>query len=214
MGVEKRIKHFADLRVNPYKYIKKEEGYMADELRDRKVAVLTADGFEEIELTSPRDAIQMAGGKTHIVSPKRDVVRAKKGNEWSLDFDVDITLDEANSDDYDALFIPGGVISPDKLRVIDEALAFVKAFFDAGKPVAAICHGPQVLIDADVVAGRKMTSVNNIRRDLINAGARWEDSAVVVDEGLVTSRTPNDLPDFNEKVIEEFADGKHAGQHA
>lgn len=187
---------------------------MADELRDRKVAVLTADGFEEIELTSPRDAIQMAGGKTHIVSPNKDVVRAKKGNEWSLDFDVDITLGEANPDDYDALLIPGGVINPDKLRVIDEALTFVKAFFDAGKPVAAICHGPQVLIDADVVAGRKMTSVNNIRRDLINAGARWEDSAVVVDQGLVTSRTPNDLPDFNGKVIEEFSEGKHAGQHA
>ncbi len=187
---------------------------MADELRDRKVAILTADGFEEIELTNPRDAIQMAGGKTHIISPNKDVVRAKKGNEWSLDFDVDIPLDEANPEDYDALFIPGGVINPDKLRVIGKALDFVKAFFDAGKPVAAICHGPQVLIDAEVVAGRKMTSVSNIRRDLINAGARWEDSAVVVDQGLVTSRTPDDLPDFNEKVIEEFAEGKHAGQHA
>lgn len=187
---------------------------MADELRDRKIAILTADGFEEIELTSPRDAIQMAGGKTHIISPNKGVVRAKKGNEWSLDFDVDTPLDEANPDDYDALFIPGGVINPDKLRVIDKALDFVKAFFNTGKPVAAICHGPQVLIDADVVAGRKMTSVNNIRRDLINAGARWEDSAVVVDQGLVTSRTPNDLPDFNEKIIEEFAEGKHAGQHA
>lgn len=187
---------------------------MADELKDRKVAILTADGFEEIELTSPRDAIQVAGGKTYIVSPKTDVVRAKKGKEWSLDFDVDTPLDEANPDDYDALLIPGGVINPDKLRVIDNALDFVRAFFDAGKPVAAICHGPQVLIDAEVVAGRRMTSVKNIRKDLINAGARWEDSAVVVDEGLVTSRTPDDLPDFNEKVIEEFAEGKHAGQHA
>ena len=187
---------------------------MADELTDRKVAILTADGFEEIELTSPRDAIQMAGGKTCIVSPKNDVVRAKKGNEWSLDFDVDVPLDRADPNDYDALLIPGGVINPDTLRVMDKALDFVKAFFDAGKPVAAICHGPQVLIDAEVVAGRKMTSVNNIRKDLINAGAHWEDSAVVVDQGLVTSRTPDDLPDFNEKVIEEFAEGKHAGQHA
>ncbi|MEC3879655.1 type 1 glutamine amidotransferase domain-containing protein [Parapedobacter sp. 10938] len=187
---------------------------MADELKDRKVAILTADGFEEVELTSPRDAIQMAGGKTYIVSPNNDVVRAMKGKEWSLDFDVDVPLEQAMPDDYDALLVPGGVINPDKLRVIDKALDFVRSFFDAGKPVAAICHGPQVLIDADVVAGRKMTSVNNIRRDLMNAGARWEDRAVVVDQGLVTSRTPHDLPDFNGKVIEEFAEGKHAGQHA
>ncbi|MFC7523224.1 type 1 glutamine amidotransferase domain-containing protein [Parapedobacter sp. GCM10030251] len=187
---------------------------MADELRDRKVAILTTDGFEEIELTSPRDAIQMAGGITDIVSPNQDIVRAKKGNDWSLDFDVDVPLDRASVDDYDALLIPGGVINPDKLRVNGQALDFVRAFFNAGKPVAAICHGPQVLIDAEVVEGRKMTSVKNISKDLINAGALWEDSPVVVDQGLVTSRTPDDLPDFNEKVIEEFAEGKHAGQHA
>ncbi|HWK99192.1 MAG TPA: type 1 glutamine amidotransferase domain-containing protein [Parapedobacter sp.] len=211
MGIEKRIKQSFGHRVN---FIRKGGDFMADELRDRKVAILTADGFEEIELTSPRDAIQMAGGKTYIVSPKNDVVRAKKGKDWSLDFDVDVPLDGANPNDYDALLIPGGVINPDKLRVMEKALDFVKAFFDAGKPVAAICHGPQVLIDAEVVAGRKMTSVKNIRKDLINAGARWEDSAVVVDQGLVTSRTPDDLPDFNEKVIEEFAEGEHAGQHA
>jgi protease I len=185
-----------------------------EELTDRKVAILTADGFEEIELTSPRDALQLAGATTHIVSPNKDVVRAKKGYEWSLDFDVDVPLEHANPDDYAALLIPGGVINPDKLRVNEKALDFVSAFFKAGKPVAAICHGPQVLIDAEVVKGRKMTSVKNIRRDLINAGALWEDSAVVVDQGLVTSRTPDDLPDFNEKVIEEFAEGKHAGQHA
>jgi len=193
---------------------KKEDKIMAEELKDRKVAILTADGFEEIELTSPRDAIQLAGGVTHIVSPKRDIVRAKKGNEWSLDFDVDVPLNQANPADYDALLLPGGVFNPDKLRVNEQALDFVKAFFEAGKPVAAICHGPQVLIDAEVVEGRKMTSVKNIRKDLINAGALWEDSAVVVDQGLVTSRTPDDLPDFNEKVIEEFAEGKHVGQHA
>lgn len=187
---------------------------MPDRLKERKVAILTEDGFEEVELTSPRDAIQIAGGITHIVSPKRDVVKAKKGNDWSLDFDVDVPLDKANPNDYDALLLPGGVINPDKLRVNERALAFVRAFFDAGKPVAAICHGPQVLIDAEVVEGRKVTSVKNIRKDLINAGALWEDSAVVVDQGLVTSRTPADLPDFNEKVIEEFAEGQHAGQHA
>ncbi|MBK1440372.1 type 1 glutamine amidotransferase [Parapedobacter sp. ISTM3] len=187
---------------------------MAETLSNRKVAILTADGFEEIELTSPRDALQLEGATTHIVSPSKDVVRAKKGNEWSLDFDVDMSLDKANPNDYDALLLPGGVINPDTLRVDEKALEFVKAFFSAGKPVAAICHGPQVLIDAEVVEGRRMTSVKNISKDLINAGALWEDSAVVVDQGLVTSRTPDDLPDFNEKIIEEFAEGKHAGQHA
>src|SRR5690606_21271660 len=128
------------------------ERFMADELKDRKVAILTADGFEEVELTSPRDAIQMAGGKTYIVSPSNDAGRAMKGKEWSLDFDVDVPLERATPNAYDALLIPGGVINPDKLRVIETALDFVKAFFDAGKPVAAICHGPQVLIDAEVVA--------------------------------------------------------------
>ncbi|SKB40044.1 protease I [Parapedobacter luteus] len=193
---------------------KKEDSIMAETLSNRKVAILTADGFEEIELTSPRDALQLEGATTHIVSPSKDVVRAKKGNEWSLDFDVDMSLDKANPNDYDALLLPGGVINPDTLRVDEKALEFVKAFFSAGKPVAAICHGPQVLIDAEVVEGRRMTSVKNISKDLINAGALWEDSAVVVDQGLVTSRTPDDLPDFNEKIIEEFAEGKHAGQHA
>src|SRR5690606_6565878 len=187
---------------------------MADELKDKKVAILTADGFEEVELTSPRDAIQMAGGTTHIVSPKSDIVRAKKDKDWSLDFDVDVPLDQANPEDYDALLLPGGVINPDTLRVIPQAIDFVKAFFAAGKPVAAICHGPQVLIDAEVVEGRRMTSVKNISKDLINAGALWEDRAVVVDQGLVTSRTPDDLPDFNEKVLEEFREGEHAGQYA
>ena len=187
---------------------------MAEALRDRKVAILTADGFEEIELTSPRDALQLEGATTHIVSPNKDVVRSKTGDEWNLEFDVDRTLDEADADEYDALLIPGGVINPDKLRVDEKALDFVKAFFRAGKPVAAICHGPQVLIDAEVVEGRALTSVKAVRKDLINAGARWEDSEVVVDEGLVTSRTPDDLPAFNKKIVEEFAEGKHAGQHA
>ncbi len=187
---------------------------MAEELRDRKIAILTTDGFEEIELTSPRDAMQMAGATTYIVSPKAGVVKSKTGNDWSLEFDVDKTLDEVSADEYDALLIPGGVINPDKLRVNQQALDFVRAFFDAGKPVAAICHGPQVLIDAEVVKGRALTSVNAIRKDLINAGAQWEDSEVVVDQGLVTSRTPKDLPAFNDKIIEEFAEGKHVGQHA
>ncbi len=187
---------------------------MAEELKNRKVAILTADGFEEIELTSPRDSLQLAGATTHIVSPNKDAVRSKTGDEWNLEFTVDKTLDEARADEYDALLIPGGVINPDKLRTNEKALNFVKAFFMAGKPVAAICHGPQVLIDAGVVNGRALTSVNAIRKDLINAGALWEDSEVVVDQGLVTSRTPKDLPAFNDKLVEEFAEGRHAGQHA
>lgn len=187
---------------------------MQEKLRKRKVAILTADGFEEIELTSPRDAIQLAGGTVHIVSPNKGTVRGKTGKEWGSEFAIDVFLEEANAADYDALLIPGGVINPDELRVNEQALSFVKSFFKAGKPVASICHGPQVLIDAEVVEGRKMTSVKNIRRDLIHAGAQWEDSSVVVDQGLVTSRTPEDLSDFNAKVVEEFAEGRHSGQHA
>lgn len=186
---------------------------MADALKEKKVAILTADGFEEIELTSPRDALQLEGATTHIISPNKEVVRSKKGDDWHLDFQVDKHLGEVSASDYDALLVPGGVINPDKLRTNEKALEFVRDFFKQGKPVAAICHGPQVLIDAEVVEGRRLTSVNAIRKDLINAGAKWEDAEVVVDEGLVTSRTPDDLPAFNRKIMEEFAEGKHAGQH-
>lgn len=183
-------------------------------LNGKKIAILTADGFEQIELTSPKDAIELAGGLAYIVSPKSGKVKGKSGMEWADEFDVDQTLDQANPQEFDGLLIPGGVINPDTLRVNDKALSFVRAFFEAGKPVASICHGPQVLIDAEVVEGRQLTSVKNVRKDLINAGARWEDQSVVVDQGLVTSRTPDDLPDFNRKMIEEFAEGKHSGQHA
>lgn len=187
---------------------------MADELRERTIAILTEDGFEEIELTSPRDALELAGATVHIVSPKRDTVRSKSGDEWKEDFPVDVPLENASSMDYDALLIPGGVINPDRLRTNKDALKFVREFFEAGKPVAAICHGPQVLIDAEVVEGRSLTSVQAIKKDLINAGANWEDSEVVVDQGLVTSRVPDDLPAFNRKIVEEFAEGKHEGQYA
>ncbi len=183
-------------------------------LTEKKIAILTEDGFEEIELTSPKEALEEAGATVHIVSPKSDVVRAKSGDEWKGDYKVDKVLDSASADDYDGLLIPGGVINPDKLRVNESALSFVKAFFAAGKPVSAICHGPQVLIDAEVVEGRKITSVGAIKKDLINAGAHWEDSEVVTDQGLVTSRTPDDLPAFNKKIVEEYAEGKHKGQHA
>jgi protease I len=175
-----------------------------DELKEWKVAILTENGFEEIELTSPREALDRAGATTQIVSPREGSVRAKSGDDWTSNYPVDRHLSQVSADDYDALLIPGGVINPDKLRVNNEALDFVRGFFRAGKPVAAICHGPQVLIDAEVVGGRKMTSVKAIAKDLINAGADWHDEEVIVDEGLITSRTPDDLPVFNEKIIEAF----------
>lgn len=185
-----------------------------ESLRNRRIAILTEDGFEEIELTGPKQALEDAGATVEIVSPKKGTVRSKEGDEWKAAFTVDRELDLAKEGDYDGLLLPGGVINPDKLRVNEKAVSFVRDFFKAGKPVAAICHGPQVLIDAEVVEGRNMTSVIAIKRDLINAGANWEDSACVCDEGLVTARTPEDLPAFNAKIVEEFAEGKHAEQHA
>jgi len=183
-------------------------------LSERKIAILTEDGFEEIELKSPKQALIDAGALVEIVSPKRGQVRAKEGDEWKGEIPVDKQLDEVSADDYDGLVLPGGVVNPDKLRTNEKAINFVRDFFRAGKPVAAICHGPQVLINAEVVEGRKLTSVAAIKKDLINAGANWEDREVVTDQGLVTSRTPADLPAFNAKMVEEFAEGKHAEQHA
>lgn len=185
-----------------------------ESLKNRRIAILTEDGFEEIELTSPKKALEDAGATVEIVSPKTGKVRSKEGDEWKGEFTVDRAVDSVKEGDYDGLLIPGGVINPDKLRVNDNAVSFVRDFFKAGKPVAAICHGPQVLIDAEVVEGRSMTSVAAIKQDLVNAGANWEDSACVCDEGLVTARTPEDLPAFNAKIVEEFAEGKHAEQHA
>lgn len=174
-------------------------------LAGRNIAILTEKGFEEIELTSPRDALTMAGAHVHVVSPQETTVRSKTGDEWNDEFPVDRHLDEASADDYDALLIPGGVINPDKLRTNKKALEFIRAFAEAGKPIASICHGPQVLIDAGLVRDRKMTSVAAIRQDLINAGANWQDAEVIVDRGLITSRTPTDLPAFNKRMIEVFS---------
>lgn len=174
-------------------------------LKDKRIAILTEDGFEEIELTSPKHALLQEDALVHIVSPQEEFVRAKNGDEWSKSYEVDANLKTASVHDYDALLIPGGVINPDKLRTNEKAISFVKSFFDENKPVAAICHGPQVLINAQVVSGKKMTSVNAIKLDLINAGAQWEDKEVVEDQGLITSRTPKDLPVFNEKIVEIFA---------
>lgn len=183
-------------------------------LSNKKIAILVADGFEEVELTSPLNALQEADATVHIISPNQQKVKTKSGNEWTKDYPVDVQLQQASADQYDGLVLPGGVINPDTLRSNEMALKFVSSFFENSKPVAAICHGPQILINARVVKDRSLTSVHAIKIDLMNAGAKWEDSEVVVDQGLVTSRTPKDLPAFNKKMIEEFTEGKHQGQHA
>jgi protease I len=181
-------------------------------LKGKTVAILATDGFEQSELEQPRKALIQAGAKTQVVSPKAKSIKGWDTDKFGKDVPVDVELKNASADDYDALLLPGGVMNPDKLRLLPEAVDFVKSFFEAGKPVAAICHGPQILIDADVVDGRKMTSYPSIRKDLINAGAMWMDEEVVTDQGLVTSRKPDDIPAFNEKMIEEIAEGIHAGQ--
>lgn len=184
-------------------------------LNNRNIAVLSESGFEETELTSPVERLKQEGATVHIISSKSGKIQAMKGDhEWTIEVNVDKTIAEAEPENYDGLLIPGGVINPDALRKNDQAVAFVKAFFSAGKPVAAICHGPQVLITAEVVRGRKMTSTKTIKIDLVNAGAHWEDREVIVDEGLVTSRSPEDLPAFNDKMVEEFAEGVHEEQHS
>jgi deglycase len=185
---------------------------MAQELNGKKIAILVTDGFEQVELTEPRRALEQAGAEADVISPKEDRVKGWNHTEWGDEFPVDVPLASANPNDYDALLLPGGVMNPDKLRINMQALQFVKAFFDAGKPVAAICHGPWTLIDAGVVKGRKLTSYESIQTDLKNAGAVWVNEEVVVDSGLVTSRKPDDIPAFNRKMIEEFAEGKHQQQ--
>ena len=186
---------------------------MKHDLNGKRIAILIADGFEQSEFVKPRQALEDAGASTFIVSPEADEVTGWDGdtNEFGESFEVDLPLDEAKAEDYDGLLLPGGVKNPDTLRTIPEAVAFVKAFFDAGKPVAAICHGPQLLIEADVVRGRRLTSYPSIKTDLVNAGADWTDEKVVTDQGLVTSRKPADIPEFITKMLEEFAEGIHAG---
>lgn len=181
-------------------------------LNGKKVAILVEDGFEQIELTSPKQALEEAGATTHIVSPKSGKVKGWEHTKWGQEFPVDVAIEQANAGEYDALLLPGGVMNPDKLRTNKQAVQFVRTFFDQKKPVAAICHGPWVLVEANVVNGRKMTSYHSIQTDLKNAGATWVDQEVVVDNGLVTSRNPDDLPAFNRKLVEEVAEGQHAGQ--
>ena len=180
-----------------------------NKLEGKKVAILATDGFEEVELTEPRQALTEAGASTHIVSLESGKIKSWDSTDWGKEFDVDKTLDEVNADDYNALLLPGGVINPDKLRQNEKAVNFVKKFVQDGKPIAAICHGPWTLIETGLLAGRKVTSYSSIKTDLINAGAEWCDKEVVTDQGLVTSRNPDDLPAFNKKMVEEFREGVH-----
>jgi protease I len=182
---------------------------MSNDLNGKKVAILIENGFEQVEMTAPREALDQAGAKTFIVSPQEKKVKGWEFKKWGRSFKVDVLLSEANADGYDALLLPGGVMNPDKLRANQQAVAFVKSFVDAGKPIAAICHGPWTLIETGMVRGRRMTSYPSIKTDLKNAGAEWSDEEVVVDHGLVTSRSPSDIHAFNNKMIEEFGEGVH-----
>jgi deglycase len=187
---------------------------MSQDLNNLKVAILVTEGFEQQEMTEPRKALEAAGAETMIVSPSEGEVQGWQHFDKADKFPVDVPLADADPNEFDALLLPGGVANPDQLRMKPEAVKFVKDFFDAGKPVAVICHGPWTLIEADVVRERTMTSWPSLKTDLMNAGANWVDEEVVVDNGLVSSRNPGDIPAFNERMIEEFAEGVHTRQRA
>lgn len=179
-------------------------------LKGKKVAILTENGFEEVELTSPKKALEDAGAEVKIVSPQKGKVKAWAHDHWSIELPVDVNIEDADPNNYDALMIPGGVLNPDKMRLNDKCVEFAQHFLQEGKPVAAICHGPQLLIETGMLEGRNMTSYPSVKTDLINAGADWNDREVIVDNGLVTSRSPEDLETFNKKMIEEIREGKHS----
>lgn len=176
-------------------------------IKGKKVAILSETGFEQSELTSPKEALQQAGVEVDIISPNMGTIRGWNDGDWGISLNVDKTVEQANEKDYAALVLPGGVMNPDKLRVSQQAVEFVKRFSEAGKPIAAICHGPQTLIESGIIEGKEMTSYHSIKTDLINAGAKWTDKEVVVDQGLITSRSPKDLPAFNAKLIEQLTMG-------
>jgi len=181
---------------------------MGNSLNGVKVAILVANGFEQVELEKPREALEKAGAKTFVISPEKEQVQGWNHFDKADMFPVDINLKEAQSEDFDALLLPGGVINPDQLRQSEEAIDFVKKFNQAGKPMAAICHGPWLLINAEAVKGKKVTSYSSIKIDLINAGANWIDEPVVCDQQLITSRKPDDIPKFNEAMIQLFGTKK------
>jgi len=181
---------------------------------NKRVAILATDGFEQAELEEPMKALETAGATVSIVSPRPVKIQGMNHAEKGGKFDVDVPLEHAKPKDFDALLLPGGLMNPDELRSMPEAVNFVRAFADAGKPIAAICHAPWILIEAGLVKGRRLTSWPAIQTDVKNAGGDWVDEEVVVDQGLVTSRKPADIPAFNAKMIEEIGEGRHAGMAA
>lgn len=185
-----------------------------ENLKRKTVAILATNGFEESELREPKKALEAAGADVHIVSLESGEIKSWNEGNWGKTYKVDKTLKDVSQENYNALMLPGGVINPDLLRNNEDAVGFVKSFFEHHKPVGAICHGPWLLAEADVLKGRNITSYSSIKTDLINAGANWIDEEVVVDKGLVTSRYPDDLPAFNAKLVEEVYEGKHKGQMA
>ncbi|HXG65010.1 MAG TPA: type 1 glutamine amidotransferase domain-containing protein [Blastocatellia bacterium] len=187
---------------------------MAENLNNMKVAILVENGFEQVELTEPKKALEQAGAQAQIVSPVKDKVKGWNHKEWGDEFPVDVPLENARADDFDALLLPGGVMNPDRLRMNPRAVSFIKEFFDAGKPVASICHGPWTLIEAGQTQGRTLTSWPSLQTDLKNAGAKWVDREVVNENGLVTSRKPDDLPAFNREMIRLFSEHKNKQSQA
>jgi protease I len=181
-----------------------------NDLSNKRVAMVATNGFEQSELLEPKKALEAAGARVDVISLEPGRIRGWKNGNWGEDVAVDAVVRDVRADDYDALVLPGGVMNPDKLRTHDEVLSFVRAFFEQGKPVGAICHAPWTLINAGVVKGRHLTSWPSLRQDLLNAGATWTDEEVVSERGLVTSRKPADIPAFNRKLVEEIAEGVHA----
>ncbi len=175
----------------------------------KRVAILATQGFEQSELEIPRDKLKAAGATVHVVSPEKGQIKGWDKSDWGRPVKVDRQLDDVSANDYDAIVLPGGQINPDLLRVNEKALEFIRAFFDRNKLVAAVCHAPWLLIETGIIKGRRATSYHSIKTDVINAGAKWEDSKVVVDQGVVTSRKPDDLEAFSAKIIEEIAAGRH-----
>ena len=178
-------------------------------IKDKKVAILATNGFEQSELEVPRDRLAEHGATVHIVSPESGEIKGWKEKDWGRPVKVDVTLDNANPDDYDAIVLPGGQINPDLLRVNADALELIRGFYAAGKTVAAVCHAPWLLVETGIAKGKRMTSYHSMKTDVINAGAKWEDSEVVTDNGVITSRNPGDLDAFSRKIIEEVREGRH-----
>ena len=187
---------------------------MTGDLQGKRIAFLAADGVEQIELTKPWEAVEQAGGTPELISLENGTIQGFEHHDKGQTFEVDRTVDQVSAEDYDGLVLPGGVINPDRLRMHDGAVKFTRAFFESRKPVAAICHGPWTLVEAGVVEGRTLTSWPSLQTDIRNAGGRWVDEEVHVDDGLVTSRNPDDLPAFCSKLVEEIAEGVHEGQRA